>query len=280
MSAVDGSVFEVYQGALRRRASVSAGWLPGGGVPADGEGLAGEHERDHALDRGRSAVTGLPGAGELLRILDRDFNGPSRSVSSIMAAASGPVSVVTRARSNPVSDLSRMRMTVTGISPASHSTGPGPPTCNGSTWHPQHEPELSNRIPEALRGVREDLTDVWGSSLAQDQADAFAGAAAAVVFRLVSLDWFDLLRHVAAWDDASRQFNHVQVEERNARALAGLPSDADVVLLWDAGHLPGLAAGLKETGHWRQGTTWLNVGRLPTLWASIRTAGKYLPALR
>src|SRR5580658_161778 len=28
MSAVDGSVFEVYQGASRRRASASAGWWP------------------------------------------------------------------------------------------------------------------------------------------------------------------------------------------------------------------------------------------------------------
>jgi hypothetical protein len=28
MSAVDGSIFEVYQGAFRRRAAVSAGWCP------------------------------------------------------------------------------------------------------------------------------------------------------------------------------------------------------------------------------------------------------------
>jgi len=134
--------------------------------------------------------------------------------------------------------------------------------------------------PETLRGLREAFGDVWGSSLTQDRADAFAGAAAGVVFRLVSLDWFDLLRHITTWDDASRQFNRVEVEERNAHALANLPAGADVVLLWGAGHLPGLAAGLKQAGHRRQGTTWMNVGRLPALWASIKTVAKYLPALR
>jgi len=51
--------------------------------------------------------------------------------------------------------------------------------------------------PETVRGLREDFADVFGSSLAQDQADALAGAAAAVVFRLMSLDWFDRLRHMA-----------------------------------------------------------------------------------
>jgi hypothetical protein len=134
--------------------------------------------------------------------------------------------------------------------------------------------------PETARGLGEDLADVFGSSLAQDHADALAGAAAAVVLRLVSLDWFDLLRHMATWDDASRHFSHVQIEERNARALASLPSDADAVLLWGAGHLPGLAVDLTKAGHRRQGTTWLNVGRLPALWASIRTVCKYYPALR
>lgn len=130
--------------------------------------------------------------------------------------------------------------------------------------------------PEALGGLREDLADLFGSSLAQDQADAYAGAAAAVVCRLMSLDWFDLLRHIATWDDGSRQFQQVQIEERNARALASLPANADVVLLWGAGHLSGLAAGLKQSGHRRQGTIWLRVGRLPALWASIRAFARYL----
>jgi hypothetical protein len=126
--------------------------------------------------------------------------------------------------------------------------------------------------PEVVRGVGEDLADAFGSpSLAQDQADALAGAAAAVVFRLVSLDWFDRMQQMATWDDASRHFSHVQIEGRNARALESLPSDTDAVLLWGAGHLPGLAAGLTERGYRRQGTTWVAVGRLPALWPSIRT---------
>jgi hypothetical protein len=135
--------------------------------------------------------------------------------------------------------------------------------------------------PEALRELREDLSDVFGSSsLAQVEADAFAGAAAAIVFRLVSLDRFDRLRRIATWDDASRHFDHVKIAERDSRALAGLPSGNDAVMLWGAGHLPGLAAGLKKTGHRRQATTWVSVGKLPALWASIRTVLKYYPALR
>src|SRR5271156_1829491 len=57
------------------------GVVPGGCVPADGEGLACEHERDGPLNRVGGPVAGLPGAEELLRVLDRDFNGPSRGVS-------------------------------------------------------------------------------------------------------------------------------------------------------------------------------------------------------
>jgi hypothetical protein len=48
------------------------GVVPGGGVPADGEGLAGEHERDGALGRGRGAVAGLAGPEELPRVFYRD----------------------------------------------------------------------------------------------------------------------------------------------------------------------------------------------------------------
>jgi hypothetical protein len=81
MSAVDGSAFDVYQGASSRRPSASAGWWPNGGVPADGEGLAGEHERDGPLDGSRGTVTGLPGAEQLFCVLDRDFNCPPRGIS-------------------------------------------------------------------------------------------------------------------------------------------------------------------------------------------------------
>jgi hypothetical protein len=132
--------------------------------------------------------------------------------------------------------------------------------------------------PEALVGLGEDLADVFRTSLGESESDAFAGAAAGISFRLLSLDWFDRLRRVATWDAASRHFDDVKVAERNARALARLPPGEDAVLLWGAGHLPGLAAGLKETGHRRQATSWVNVGKLPALWASIRTVVKYFPA--
>jgi hypothetical protein len=40
----------------------SAGVVAGSGVPADGEGRAGEHGRDGQPDCGRAAVAGLPGS--------------------------------------------------------------------------------------------------------------------------------------------------------------------------------------------------------------------------
>ena len=42
-----------------------------GGVPGDGDGLAGELERDGALDGAGGAVAGLPGAEDLLAVFYR-----------------------------------------------------------------------------------------------------------------------------------------------------------------------------------------------------------------
>ena len=81
MSAVDGSVFDVYQGASQAAGLGVGGVVAGGGVPADGDGLAGEHERDGALDGAGGAVAGLPGAEELLRVFYRDFDGPPGGIS-------------------------------------------------------------------------------------------------------------------------------------------------------------------------------------------------------
>lgn len=50
------------------------GVVPVGGVPAGGEGLAGERERDGALDGAGGTVAGLPGAVDLLGVFYRDFN--------------------------------------------------------------------------------------------------------------------------------------------------------------------------------------------------------------
>ena len=50
------------------------GIVAGGGVPEHGEGLAGELEGDGAADGAGGAVAGLPGAEDLFRVLDRDFD--------------------------------------------------------------------------------------------------------------------------------------------------------------------------------------------------------------
>jgi hypothetical protein len=50
--------------------------VPGGGVPGDGDGLAGDLERDGALDGCGGAVAGLAGAEDLLGVFYGDFNPP------------------------------------------------------------------------------------------------------------------------------------------------------------------------------------------------------------
>ncbi len=91
--------------------------VAGGGVPAGGDGLAGELERDGPLDGAGGAVAGLPGAEDLPGVLDRDFDAPPGGVPLETRAGDAAVSVVTRARSCPLADLSRMRTTVTVLVP-------------------------------------------------------------------------------------------------------------------------------------------------------------------
>ena len=57
------------------------GVVAGGGVPAGGDGLAGELERDGPLDGAGGAVAGLPGAEDLAGVFYRDLDGPSGGVS-------------------------------------------------------------------------------------------------------------------------------------------------------------------------------------------------------
>lgn len=64
------------RGGPRRRRVVA-----GGCVPEDGDGLAGELERDGALDGPGGAVAGLPGPEGLLRVFYRYLDAPSRGVS-------------------------------------------------------------------------------------------------------------------------------------------------------------------------------------------------------
>jgi hypothetical protein len=50
------------------------GVVAGGGVPAGGDGLAGELERDGPFDRAGGAVADLPGAEHLPGVFDRDLD--------------------------------------------------------------------------------------------------------------------------------------------------------------------------------------------------------------
>ena len=75
------------------------GVIAGGGVPAGGDGLAGELERDGPLDGAGGAVAGLPGAEDLPGVFDRDLDAPPGRVSLDDLRRGAAVSVVTKARS-------------------------------------------------------------------------------------------------------------------------------------------------------------------------------------
>ena len=57
-----------------------AGVMPGGGVPQDGEALAGQGERDGAVHRGGEPTARLPGTEDLLGVRDRHFYAPAARV--------------------------------------------------------------------------------------------------------------------------------------------------------------------------------------------------------
>ncbi|HYK67915.1 MAG TPA: hypothetical protein VEV45_08225 [Streptosporangiaceae bacterium] len=109
--------------------------------------------------------------------------------------------------------------------------------------------------------------------LTPDQQEALAGAGYSIGVRLEQFPWLtDLMRRLFARlaGDASRRIDDVVVEGRNRFVLASLPGDSDAALPWGAGHLPGLAAGLRKAGYRRRETTWLTVGALPAVWPSVR----------
>src|SRR5271167_975314 len=117
MSAVDGSVFAVYQGAFARRALVSAGLWPA--VAYQVTAMAWQASMNGMVRSTARAVR--------LRACPVPKSCFASSIATSMAhlaaylsmtsLMSGFFSVVTRARSYPVFDLSRIRMTVTGFAP-------------------------------------------------------------------------------------------------------------------------------------------------------------------
>jgi len=73
----------------------------------------------------------------------------------------------------------------------------------------------------------------------------------------------------------ARRTDRILVGHRNQIALECLdqePADRDVVMLWGAGHLPGLGAGLATRGLVPTENTWYRVGHLPGIRATLRAA--------
>ena len=137
------------------------------------------------------------------------------------------------------------------------------------TYSPSwHNADMTDLELVRLVGPQNLLTS--GKAAGMDYLDMHMGEGAAVMFRLLPFDRFGLLSRLSVSGDIDRHISHVVIDERNSRTLAGLSPDVDSVLLWGAGHLPGLATGLKTAGYRRRRTAWVNVGELPAIWPSIR----------
>src|SRR5260370_27512452 len=117
MSAVDGSVFAVYQGAFLRRASASAGWWPA--VAYQQTARAWQASMNGMVRSTAAAVRfqACPVPNSCFASSIATSIAHLAAYLAITRAMPGSFSVVTRARSHPVFDLSRMRMTLTGTVP-------------------------------------------------------------------------------------------------------------------------------------------------------------------
>ena len=122
--------------------------------------------------------------------------------------------------------------------------------------------------------------DEYFTGLTQDQQEALAGGVYAVATRLAQFAWFRLLERLLARlvGDSLRRIQDAVLEDRTSHVLACLPADSDAVLPWGAGHLPGLAAGLRKAGYRRRDTTWVTVGKLPAIWPSVKAMGAGMKA--
>jgi hypothetical protein len=131
--------------------------------------------------------------------------------------------------------------------------------------------------PHNISEESDGFSDLF-AGLTPEQFEVVVGSFAALLIRLLSLDYFDLVLRLStrASGDAYRNVSRVMFVERNRGALAKLPPDADAVLLWGSGHLPGLAAGLKKAGYRRRSTAWVSVGELPAAWPSLRAIWTWL----
>jgi hypothetical protein len=147
------------------------------------------------------------------------------------------------------------------------------PLGNAASWHNSDltDLELIRRAGPGI--VRERQRAAEEADFTDDELEMMLGAGMTVYTRLLALDRFGLLQRLAkrvALGDQRLDIDGVAIGERNRTALAALPPGGDVVLLWGAGHLPGLATGLRNAGYRRQSIEWVTVGTVPALQASAR----------
>src|SRR5256885_10420652 len=117
MSAVGGSVLEVYQGASSRRVLVSAGWWPAAAYQQTA--IAWQASMNGTVRSTARAVRlrACPVPNSCLESSIATSIAHLAAYLSITRAVSGCFCVVRTARSKPVFDLSRIRITVTGTVP-------------------------------------------------------------------------------------------------------------------------------------------------------------------
>jgi hypothetical protein len=120
--------------------------------------------------------------------------------------------------------------------------------------------------------------------LTQEQQEALVGAAWAFSIRLDRFAWWPhllrlLMRLAGGVVASAARTDDPQIRDRNRRVLASLPTDLDAVLPWGASHLPGLARGLRKAGYRRRDTTWVTVGRLPTIRQTVKDSWPGLRAI-
>lgn len=118
--------------------------------------------------------------------------------------------------------------------------------------------------------------------MTRDRQEAFAAGGYAISVRLAQYGWLiDLLQSLLARlaGNAHKRLQDVEIEGRNSHLLGSLPTESDAVLPWGAGHMRGLARGLRRAGYRRRETTWVTVGRLPAIWPSIKLFATGLRAL-
>jgi hypothetical protein len=124
--------------------------------------------------------------------------------------------------------------------------------------------------PQKISEQHDGISDLF-AGLTPEQFEVVAGSFEALAVRLLALVGFRFMRRrFTPQGGPDKHVSRVMVEERNREALAGLPSDADAVLLWGSSHLTGLAAGLKKAGYRRRSTTWVPVGKLPAIWPCLK----------